>query len=129
MAHEPARILIVDDEPPIRRLLVSYLEDYEEFAVREASSGEGALEELAREPADLAVVDMRLPGMSGEAFILAAGRAGLCRRFLLHTGSMDLVLSRELRDLGVTQPDVFLKPADVEALVERIRDLRGREGR
>lgn len=129
MTHERTRIFIIDDEPPIRRLLTSYLEDYDEFSVREARSAELALEELQQEPADVAVVDMRLPGMSGEAFIQAAGRAGLCRRFLLHTGSTDLVLSEELRTLGVTEQDVFLKPADVEALLARIREHGSKEGR
>ncbi|MEW5772583.1 MAG: response regulator [Thermodesulfobacteriota bacterium] len=123
------RVLIIDDEPPIRRLLLNYLEDYDEFEVRSARSAEMALEELRREPADVAVVDMRLPGMSGESFILAAGREGLCRRFLLHTGSVDLVLSDDIRGLGVTEKDVFLKPADMDELLERIRETPGAGGR
>lgn len=117
------RLLIVDDEERIRRLLLDFLEDHEEFQSRGANSAEEALEELAREPADLCIVDMRLPGMNGEAFILAAGKRGLCRRFLLHTGSVDLALSPALRDLGLTDRDVFFKPSDVERLLRRVREV------
>jgi CheY-like chemotaxis protein len=64
MAHERTRILILDDEAPIRRLLSSSLEDYEEFAVREARSAESALEELTQAPADVdaLLARIRVPG-------------------------------------------------------------------
>ena len=123
MASDRTRIFIIDDEPPIRRLFLHYLEDYAEFTVRTAGSGEQAQEELRQEPADVAVADMRLPGMSGEEFVRTAGRQGLCRHFFLHTGSMDMVLSDELRGLGVSEEDVFLKPADMDLLLARIREV------
>ncbi len=63
------RVIIVDDESRMRSLLVQYLEDYEEFRLETADSGEAALELLAAEPADLCIVDIRLPGMDGAAFI------------------------------------------------------------
>lgn len=123
MTSSLPRLLIVDDEEQIRRLITEFLEDYEEFAVRGAGSGEEALEILAREPAELCVVDLRLPGMNGEAFILAAGGRGLCPRFLLHTGSVDHALSEAMLAMGVTDQDVFIKPSDLERLVDRIRDI------
>lgn len=122
------RLLVVDDEEQIRRLIMEFLEDYDEYEVRGADSGEAALEALAQAPADLCVVDLRLPGMNGEAFILAAHARGLCSHFFLHTGSVDHVLSDELRSAGLTDQDVFLKPNDLERLVDRIREcLRSRE--
>ena len=117
------RLLVVDDEENIRRLILEFLEDFEEFAARGAGSGEEGLAALAAEPAELCVVDMRLPGMSGEDFILAARERGLCRRFLLHTGFVDLDLSPALLAAGLTEQDVFRKPDDLERLVERIRTL------
>jgi DNA-binding response OmpR family regulator len=123
MTSSLPRLLIVDDEEQIRRLITEFLEDYEEFEVRGAGSGEAGLEVLAQAPADLCVVDLRLPGMNGEAFILAAHGRGLCPRFLLHTGSVDHTLSDELCAAGVTEQDVFIKPNDLERLVERIREL------
>jgi len=117
------RLLIVDDEEQIRRLIMEFLEDYEAFDIRGAGSGEEGLQVLSQVPADLCVVDLRLPGMDGEAFILAAHGQGLCPRFLLHTGSVDHTLSDELLAVGVTDQDVFIKPNDLERLVDRIQEL------
>ena len=115
-------ILILDDEERIRDLLTQYLEDFDEFVVRSAHSGEQALELLAAEPADLAVVDMRLPGMSGTQFIREALARGVCRHFLVHTGSVDMVISSELTELGLTTRDMFFKPAGADAILARIRE-------
>ena len=116
-------LLIVDDEEQIRRLLLEYLEDIDAVDARGAHSGEEGLEMLAASPADLCIVDMRLPGMNGEAFILAAHARGLCRRFLLHTGSVDFTLSAALRGAGLTERDVLFKPDDLDRLVERVQDM------
>ncbi|KUG28578.1 response regulator [hydrocarbon metagenome] len=119
-------ILILDDEERIRDLLTQYLEDFDEFVVRGAHSGEQALELLAGEPADLAVVDMRLPGMSGTQFIREARARGACRHFLVHTGSVDMVISSELSELGLTSRDMFFKPAGADAILARIRERLAR---
>jgi two-component system, OmpR family, response regulator len=116
-------LLIVDDEERIRRLITEFLEDYEEFQVQGADSAEEALEMLAVAPVNLCLVDLRLPGMSGEEFILAARSRGLSRRFLLHTGSVEHTLSPALREAGVTDRDVFYKPGDLDRLLERIREI------
>lgn len=116
-------ILILDDEERIRDLLIQYLDDFEEVEVRGAESGEQALEMLAGRPADVAVVDMRLPGMSGAQFIREAGRRGLCRHFLVHTGSVDMVLGDELAELGLTERDLFFKPTGADGILRRILEL------
>ncbi len=60
------RILIVDDQRDVSRLLRSALETIEQgLDVSEAPSGEEALLEASRVSVDLLVVDYRLPGMSG----------------------------------------------------------------
>jgi DNA-binding NtrC family response regulator len=121
-AKQPV-ICVIDDEERIRRLLIEALEDYEEFSLLSAGSAEEALELLSATPADLCIVDMRLPGISGEKFILQAWERGLCPRFLLHSGSMDLSLSEDLQRLGMTDKDVFLKPATTDHMVIRMRQL------
>ncbi len=62
------RILIVDDDEGMRRLLVRVLgrEGYEPLAV---ASGSEALAELAGEPFDLVVTDIQMPGMDGVALL------------------------------------------------------------
>ena len=81
------------------------------------------MESLHQRRADLCVVDMRVPGIDGTHFILEAWAAGLCRRFIVHTGSVYFVLPRPLLDLGMTQADVFYKPVNAVDMVERMRQL------
>ncbi|MCC6250569.1 MAG: response regulator transcription factor [Rubrivivax sp.] len=60
------RILVVDDHAIVREGLVRILEGTGRgFKVAEASSGFQALELLRRQPAELAIVDLSMPGMSG----------------------------------------------------------------
>lgn len=56
------RVLIVDDEPDIRRMLSDALADYDTM---EARDGEEALEEIGDDPPDLIITDIRMPGMDG----------------------------------------------------------------
>ena len=58
------KLLIVDDEKNIRRMLVMILES-SGYAVSEASSAEDAIAHLAEAPADVVLLDVRLPGMDG----------------------------------------------------------------
>jgi len=61
---KPARILVVDDEPGIRQSLCGVLGDEGYFA-RAVASGEESLEDLLREPSDLVLLDVWLPGIDG----------------------------------------------------------------
>lgn len=116
-------ILVVDDEERIRRLLSGAIEDQDDMRVVSAASAEEALALLRGEPADVAVVDLRLPGMDGEAFIAQAHREGLCRRFVLHSGSIDLALTPAMEEAGMGPEDVLQKPVGVDVVLSRVRDL------
>ncbi|NOZ59756.1 MAG: response regulator [Euryarchaeota archaeon] len=59
-----ARILLVDDEPDIRYITRRMLERAGHSVV-EAGDGETALDILRREPPDLVLLDVRMPGMNG----------------------------------------------------------------
>jgi two-component system nitrogen regulation response regulator NtrX len=61
---KPVRILIVDDEPDIRQSLSGVLED-EGYVANAVESGEACLEDLARQPCELVLMDIWLPGMDG----------------------------------------------------------------
>lgn len=58
-------ILVVDDEPAIRRLLISVLKKLG-YTLLQASSGEEALEIAERQPIDLLLTDMVMPGINGK---------------------------------------------------------------
>jgi two-component system nitrogen regulation response regulator NtrX len=59
-----SRILVVDDEPGIRQSLCGVLED-EGYVCNAVESGELCLEEVARQPYDVVLLDVWLPGMDG----------------------------------------------------------------
>ena len=57
-------ILVVDDDPTLRRTLLQLIHEYGYESVG-AGSGEDALSQLARTPFRLVLADVRLPGLSG----------------------------------------------------------------
>jgi len=117
------RILVIDDEASIRESMTAFLEDYD-YDVDSAESSEEALELLVENDYDLAVVDMRLPGESGEAFILQVKPKRPSMSFLIHTGSVEFQLSTELKQQGVLPEHIFLKPLhDLSILADGIAKL------
>ncbi|HWR03445.1 MAG TPA: response regulator [Humidesulfovibrio sp.] len=121
MTEASRTILVIDDEERVRELLLDFLSEYDEFELQGAGSGEEALEQLRMRPMDLCVVDLRLPGMNGARFIEEAAATGLCRRFIVHTGSVDFLLPPTLQKLGMVDEDIFYKPVNALAVVDRIR--------
>lgn len=63
MAHR-YKLLVIDDEQPILDEIKNYFEK-RDFAVETALSGEEGLEKLRKQPFDVALVDLRMPQMSG----------------------------------------------------------------
>ncbi len=120
------RILVVDDEGPIRTSLGDFLED-EGFETIQADSAEKALAVLKHEKhMDVAVVDIRLPGADGNAFILSAHAIYPNLKFVIYTGSTDYLLPQAVREVGVKPTDVFHKPLqDISTLTTAIRRLLG----
>ena len=64
MVPEPGSVLVVDDEFSVRDSLSRWLEK-DGLRVRSAENAEAALEAAAREQFDVAVIDIRMPGMDG----------------------------------------------------------------
>jgi len=121
------RILVVDDEPSICESLLDYLEDFG-FDVLAADGAEEALEILAKEPRDVAIVDIRLPGMTGENLVMEAHRLQPALRFLIHTGSSNYQPSEELIRLGIQPEHVLTKPMrNLTLLKEAIEKLLQKE--
>ncbi len=103
-----AKVLIVDDEVAISETISLFLEDYN-ILHEIASSGEQAIEILEKEKIDVAIVDVRLPGMSGTEFIKSVYYKYPHMYFVLLTGSMDINLS-EVLCLERVSKKVFYKP-------------------
>ena len=118
---ETGRILVVDDEATMRRLLEKLLR-MEGYDVSLASSGEQALSELLKHGADTVLLDMRMPGMTG---------LDVCRQIRNHPRSLHTpvvfitaVNDRELRRKGMEAgaDDFLSKPFDEVELLARIRN-------
>ena len=82
------RILSVEDDERIRTAVRLALED-EGWTVQTASDGRDALERLNELEPDVAVVDVRMPGLDGLKIVAAAKRDGLRTRIMLLTGYED----------------------------------------
>lgn len=116
-------VLVLDDHASLRRNLKALLED-EGFAVMEAGSGEEALLIVRATAVDAVIVDIRLPGMNGNAFIETAHAIRPSLHFVIHTGTVDYVVPDELRRIGLTEDSVFYKPvSDNNALFARLRSF------
>jgi two-component system, OmpR family, response regulator len=117
------KVLVIDDEEMVRTNLRLFLED-EGFAVTIAASAEEALLALQDNTFDVAVVDIRLPGMDGNAFVLEAHRRRPRLRYVIHTGSSNYALPDDVEAVGVRREHVFLKPLhDMTPMSKAIRSI------
>src|SRR5688500_9872542 len=64
----PARVLVIDDEPQIRRFLEISLRT-QGYAVSQVATGQAGLEALAMHGADLVILDLGLPDRDGQAVL------------------------------------------------------------
>lgn len=121
MAAGPKYFLILDDEESIRQSIAAYMED-EGYIVFQAGSGEQALEIVKNNPIDEAVVDIRLPGIDGNVFMIEARKIRPDIKFVVHTGSADYLPPDAVEAFGVTKARVIIKPAgDLTALYQALK--------
>lgn len=113
-------ILFVDDEPNVLKSYERMLRGYDWQMTFERNATEG-IARLLHAPADLVIVDMRMPGMSGLEFLERMQRTPALADIpaVMVTGEADRQLKRKALDLGAA--DLLNKPIEVEDLVARIR--------
>ncbi len=123
---EETRILLIDDEDQVRLNLKAFLED-ENFVVEESATAEEGLLLLNENKFDVAIVDMRLPGMNGNQFIETACEIQKNLRFLIHTGSLLYDLPKRFEKIGITSKDLFYKPIrEMKWISDRIQEVIGK---
>jgi antitoxin Phd len=113
LSHSEKRILIVDDEPSLRDSYARLLSGAG-FQVAEAESGKEALRQIAREPFDLVITDVRMPQMDGLALLrrLHTQRPKLPVIVMLDTASNQTAL--RAAELGAVQS--LVKPIEQKIL-------------
>jgi two-component system KDP operon response regulator KdpE len=118
MSAAPLRVLVIDDEPPIRKLLRVGLTAHG-YQIIEASSGKMALELLGGEPPDLVVLDLGLPDMQGHD-LLRAMRARNDRVPIVVLSSRDDEAGK-VQALESGADDYVTKPFGMDELLARMR--------
>jgi phosphate regulon transcriptional regulator PhoB len=116
------KILVVEDEPDIRKLL-NYNLAQERFKVLEAEDGEKALKILQREKPDLIILDVMLPGLSGLEFCRGLrGRPETARLPILMLTAKAAEADRVV-GLEIGADDYLTKPFSPRELVARVKAL------
>ena len=114
----PLRILIVDDEPPIRRFLRTSLAA-QGYRIEEAVDGQAALDFLRRNPVAAIVLDLGLPGMDGFEVIRQLRTSGSLTPIVVLSSRDDEVGKVKALDLGAD--DYVTKPFGMDEILARIR--------
>lgn len=118
MTHSAVKILVVDDEPPIRRLLRVGLAT-QDYSVSEAGNGKAAQEMVRIEKPDLILLDLGLPDMSGHDLLRGWREEGLTLPIVILSSRTDEAGIVKALELGAD--DYVTKPFGMNELVARIR--------
>jgi two-component system response regulator MprA len=119
------RVLVVDDDPPLRRMLARTLAA-EGYDVTVAADGGGALAEAERTAPDVIVLDVAMPGLDGLTVARRLRGKGLPTPILMLT-ARDAVPDR-VAGLEAGADDYLVKPFAVAELIARLRALTRRAG-
>ncbi|MBZ9884935.1 response regulator transcription factor [Mesorhizobium sp. CA10] len=118
MTNQTVSILVVDDEPPIRKLLRVGLGS-QGYAVSEAPNAKAALELIQAEQPDLILLDLGLPGMTGLELLDKWRSDGLDVPVVILSSRTDEAGIVAALELGAD--DYVTKPFGMNELVARIR--------
>ena len=117
MSAAPLRVLVIDDEPPIRKLLRMGLST-QGYEILEAPSGRVALELLAQNPA-LVILDLGLPDMGGHDLLRTIRSRNESVPIVVLSSRGDEAGKVQALDLGAD--DYITKPFGMEELLARMR--------
>ncbi len=117
------RLLVVDDNPQVSRVLVRAFSE-EGYVVDRVADGALGLEQITAVSYDVAILDWMLPGMDGVTVCRTARARGVKTPILILTaraepGSRDIAI-----DAGAS--DYVAKPFDLDELVKRVRSIGDR---
>jgi DNA-binding NtrC family response regulator len=114
-----SRIIIIDDDESIRKILVTILEE-EGYEVDTASTGKEAIQKTNERVYNLALIDMRLPDIEGIDLLLKIKDTTPRMRKIIITGYPTIQNAMEAVN---RQADAFiLKPFDMEKTLQTIRE-------
>ena len=125
-------ILVVDDDPVIRRELCGFLEEYsretgEALVACEAENGQKAIEAVCARPIELIFSDIKMPLCTGTQMMEKLRELGYAGQVVIISGFEDYSLIRSSMKLGAS--DYLLKPIAQEEFRVVLRECLDRPGR
>jgi two-component system, OmpR family, KDP operon response regulator KdpE len=117
MSAAPLKVLVVDDEPPIRKLLRMGLST-QGYEILEAPNGKASLDLLAQNP-DLVILDLGLPDMQGLELLRMIRARNEAVPIVVLSSRGDEVGKVQALDLGAD--DYITKPFGMDELLARMR--------
>ena len=114
-----SRILIVDDEPHVLRVLKMSLER-EGYEVDVCANGREALEIIEREPPDVLITDIQMPLMDGEELCRTIEQSMPQRRFLIFVLTSRTEIEHREWSRDITNLQFLEKPVSIRELTEKL---------
>jgi len=116
-------VLVVDDDDAVLDILTTFLDEYG-FSVASCGSTEEARDLLRETSFDVCIVDLDLPGFSGEDLIMLAHQRYPHQRYIIHSGADSYYIPEKLEAIGIRPEHIFQKPLRVPSLmVKCIKEL------
>jgi DNA-binding NtrC family response regulator len=116
-----SKILIIEDEEPIRRVLKRILlEENNQFVIAETKDGKEGLAALLAEDYDLILCDIKMPNKDGLEVLQAAKDQGILTPFIMLTGHGNIQTAVESMKIGAY--DFIPKPPDLNRLLISVRN-------
>lgn len=117
------KVLLVDDEVDFLETLTKRL-TRRGVEVSKASGGQEALALLADDPADIVVLDVKMPGMSGIEVLREIKSRWPLIEVIMLSGHADVQIAVKGLEMGAF--DYLMKPADIEELLYKLQDAEKR---
>lgn len=121
----PLRFLVVDDEERFRSNMVKLL-TAKGMRAEAAADAEGALEALRREPPDVILLDVRMPGTDGVAALPGIRALAPSADVIVLTGHASVDDAVELLARGAAE--YMVKPCTVDEILDTVAVVRDRRG-
>lgn len=116
-----SKILIIEDEEPIRRVLVRILTDEDSsFEIHEASDGKKGLDLIKNNSYDLVLCDIKMPKVDGIELLQRTRKTNSTIPFIMLTGHGNIETAVESMKLGAY--DFISKPPDLNRLINSVRN-------
>lgn len=116
-----AKILIIEDEEPIRRVLKRILEDENKaFAIDEEEDGKAGIDALIAGEYDLVLCDIKMPKKDGLEVLQEAKSQGILTPFIVLTGHGNIQTAVDAMKMGAY--DFIPKPPDLNRLLISVRN-------